>query len=199
MTQMTHIFLYVKKFYKKSKEQNGKTKKIFIHDIYGASFASFASFSQVWRCEVMAKHHHSDLPWSWLQNTKPYQLPPKNSIFWSSDFRKIPFLALFLYIFCTKMAQMPQCHTYIYTWKNFIKNLKSRMEKQKKYLYMIYMGVTLWHLWHSRCHKYGTEKIFIYIYLYIYKFAKIRILWTWYRSIQTMYFYWFFNTVYFLY
>ena len=41
------------------------------------------------------------------------------------------------------------------------------MEKQKKYLYMIYMGVTLWHLWHSRCHKSGTEKNF-YIYMYIY-------------------------------
>ena len=146
----------------------------------------------------MAKHHHSDLPGSWLQNTKPYQLPPKNSIFWSSDFEKIPFLALFLYIFCTKMAQMPQCHTYIYTWRNFYKKSKEQNGKTKKYLYMIYMGVTLWHLWHSRCHKYGTEKIFIYIFIYIYKFAKIRILWTWYRSILTMYFCRFFIIVYFL-
>ena len=127
------------------------------------------------------------------------QLVPKNGIFWSSNFRKIPFLPLFLYIFCTKMTQMTQCHTYINTWRNFIKNLKSRMEKQKKYLYMIYMGVTLWHLWHSRWRKSGTEKIFyIYIYLYIYKFAKIRILWTWYRSILTMYFCRFFIIVYFL-
>ena len=42
-----------------------------------------------------------------------------------------------------------KCHnvTHIFTREEiFIKNLKSRMEKQKKYLYMIYMGVTLWHL-----------------------------------------------------
>ena len=115
----------------------------------------------------MAKHHHSDLPCSWLQNTKPYQLVPKNSIFWSSNFEKIPFLPLFLYIFCTKMTQMTQCHTYIYTWRNFYKKSKEQNGKTKKYLYMIYMGVTLWHLWHSRWRKSGTEKIF-YIYIYIY-------------------------------
>ena len=115
-----YFCMWKKNFIKNLKSRMEK-QKIFIHDIYGASFASFASFSQVWRCEVMAKHHHSDLPGSWLQNTKPYQLPPKNSIFWSSDFEKIPFLALFLYIFCTKMTQMTQCHTYINTWRNFIK------------------------------------------------------------------------------
>ena len=52
---------------------------------------------------------------------KTPQLVPKNSIFWSTNFRKIPFLGLFLYIFCTKMTQMTQCHTYINTWRNFIK------------------------------------------------------------------------------
>ena len=109
----------------------------------------------------MAIHHHSDLPWSWLQNTKPYQLPSKNSIFWSSDFEKIPFLALFLYILKNKKN--------IYTW----------------YIWVWHCGI---------CDiqdvtNMEQKKFFIYIYLYIYKFAKIRILWTWYRSIQTMYFY----------
>ena len=140
----------------------------------------------------MAKHHHSDLPGSWLQNTKPYQLPPKNSIFWSSDFRKIPFLPLFLIIFCTKSTQMTQMtHIFLYVKKNFIKNLKSRMEKQK--------NIYTWYIWCVFCvncviqdvTNMEQKKIFIYIYLYIYKFAKIRILWTWYRSIQTMNFYWF--------
>ena len=63
----------------------------------------------------------ADLPWFWLKNTKIPQLVPKNGIFWSTNFRKIPFLPLFLYIFCTKMTQMTQCHTYINTWRNFIK------------------------------------------------------------------------------
>ena len=137
----------------------------------------------------MAKHHHSDLPWSWLQNTKPYQLPPKNSIFWSSDFRKIPFLPLFLYIFCTKMAQMPQCHTYIYTWRNFYKKSKEQNGKTKKiFIHDIY-GCDIVAFVTFKMSQIWNRKNFLYIYLYIYKFAKIRILWTWYRSIQTMYFY----------
>ena len=138
----------------------------------------------------MAKHHHSDLPWSWLQNTKPYQLPPKNSIFWSTNFRKIPFLALFLYKKYTKTTQMPQCHTYIYTWRNFYKKSKEQNGKTKKNIYTWYIWV--WHC--GICDiqdvtNMEQKKFFIYIYLYIYKFAKIRILWTWYRSMQTMYFY----------
>ena len=41
---MSHLYLHVKKFYKKSKEQNGKTKKIFIHDIYGCDIVAFVTF-----------------------------------------------------------------------------------------------------------------------------------------------------------
>ena len=48
------------------------------------------------------------------------------------------------------MTQMT--HIFLYVKKNFIKNLKSRMEKQKKYLYMIYMVRRLRHLRHfPRC------------------------------------------------
>ena len=78
----------------------------------------------------------ADSPWFWLQNTKPYQLPSKNSIFWSTDFEKIPFLPLFLYIFCTKMTQMTQMTHIFSTWKNFIKNMESRMEQKQKNIYM---------------------------------------------------------------
>ena len=145
-----------------------KTQKIFIYNIYGAWFAWFAWFSQVWRCEVMAIHHHSDLPGSWLQNTKPYQLPPKNSIFWSSDFRKIPFLALFLYIFCTKMAQMPQCHTYIYTWRNFYKKSKEQNGKTKKiFIHDIY-GCDIVAFVTFKMSQIWNRKKFLYIYIYIY-------------------------------
>ena len=145
-----------------------KTQKIFIYNIYGAWFAWFAWFSQVWRCEVMAIHHHSDLPWSWLQNTKPYQLPAKNSIFWSSDFRKIPFLALFLYIFCTKMAQMPQCHTYIYTWRNFYKKSKEQNGKTKKiFIHDIY-GCDIVAFVTFQVAQIWNRKNFLYIYIFIY-------------------------------
>ena len=116
----------------------------------------------------MAIHHHSDLPGSWLQNTKPYQLPPKNSIFWSSDFRKIPFLALFLYIFCTKMAQMPQCHTYIYTWRNFYKKSKEQNGKTKKiFIHDIY-GCDIVAFVTFKMSQIWNRKKFLYIYIYIY-------------------------------
>ena len=144
-----------------------KTKKFIYINIW-CDIVSFVTISQVWRCEVMAKHHHSDLPGSWLQNTKPYQLPPKNSIFWSSDFRKIPFLPLFLYIFCTILTQITQItQIFLYVKKNFIKNLKSRMEKQK--------NIYTWYIWCVFCvncviqdvTNMEQKKIFIYIFIYI--------------------------------
>ena len=116
----------------------------------------------------MAKHHHSDLPGSWLQNTKPYQLPPKNSIFWSSDFEKIPFLALFLYIFCTKMAQMPQCHTYIYTWRNFYKKSKEQNGKTKKiFIHDIYGCDIVAFVTFKMSQIWNRKNFYIYIYIYI--------------------------------
>ena len=111
---VTHIFTREKIFIKNMEQ---KTKKFIYINIW-CDIVSFVTISQVWRCEVMAIHHHSDLPWSWLQNTKPYQLVPKNSIFWSSDFEKIPFLALFLYKKYTKSTQMTQMtHIYLYVKK----------------------------------------------------------------------------------
>ena len=144
-----------------------KTKKFIYINIW-CDIVSFVTISQVWRCEVMAIHHHSDLPWSWLQNTKPYQLPPKNSIFWSSDFRKIPFLPLFLYIFYTKMAQMPQCHTYIYTWRNFYKKSKEQNGKTKKiFIHDIYGCDIVAFVTFKMSQIWNRKNFYIYIYIYI--------------------------------
>ena len=182
-----HTYIYTwKNFYKKYGAENKK----FIYINIWCDIVSFVTISQVWRCEVMAKHHHSDLPGSWLQNTKPYQLPPKNSIFWSSDFEKIPFLPPFLYKKYTKSTQMTQMTHIFCMWKKFYKKSKEQNGKTKKNIYT-------WYIWCVICvicviqdvTNMEQKKFFIYIYLYIYKFAETRILWTWYRSIQTMYFY----------
>ena len=96
------------------------------------------------------------------------QLVPKNGIFWSSNFRKIPFLALFLYIFCTKMAQMPQCHTYIYTWRNFYKKSKEQNGKTKKiFIHDIY-GCDIVAFVTFKMSQIWNRKKFLYIYIYIY-------------------------------
>ena len=116
----------------------------------------------------MAKHHHSDLPCSWLQNTKPYQLVPKNGIFWSSDFEKIPFLDLFLYIFCTEMTQMTQCHTYIYTWRNFYKKSKEQNGKTKKiFIHDIYGCDIVAFVTFKMSQIWNRKNFYIYIYIYI--------------------------------
>ena len=81
----------------------------------------------------------ADLPGFWLKNAKTPQLVPKNGIFWSTDFRKIPFLPLFLYIFCTKMAQMAQMAHILLYMKKFIKIYRVEWKKHKKiYTYNIY-------------------------------------------------------------
>ena len=124
-----------------------KTKKFIYINIW-CDIVSFVTISQVWRCEVMAIHHHSDLPGSWLQNTKPYQLPTKNSIFWSSDFRKIPFLPLFLYIFCTKITQITQITHILLYMKKFYKIYRvDWKKKQKIFIYNIYGAWFAWFAW----------------------------------------------------
>jgi hypothetical protein len=59
------------------------------------------------------------------------QLVPKNGIFWSTNFRKIPFLPLFLYIFCTKITQITQItHILLYV-KKFYKIYRVDWKKTK--------------------------------------------------------------------
>ena len=122
----------------------------------------------------------------------------KTAFFDQRILKKYHFYPYFCIFFVLNWRKWRKWRIYFCMWKKFYKKSKEQNGKTKKYLYMIYMVCLLRHLRHSRCGNMEQKKI-LYIYVYIYKFAKTRILWTWYRSMHTMYFYWFFIIVYFLY